>query len=121
MAMILTERQRKALAVFEAARAAGQTISGYARSQGHDPRKIHDAITGLRHRGALPSAQRRRSGKSPFMSVRVVSSASAASTASSPGRGAVCRLMTRQGILIECGEWPPASWLRTLGAGDAAP
>ena len=119
----LTARQRTALAIFEAAHAAGQGLSAYARSQGYDPRKIHDAITGLRRRGALPGADQRRSRKGPFMSVRVVSSASASSV-STPGaerRGAVCRLMAPQGVLIECAEWPPAAWLRSLGAGDAAP
>jgi hypothetical protein len=44
-------------------------------------------------------------------------------TPPTPRTGMICRVLHASGLVIECGEWPPAGWLLSLSAGrrDAAP
>ncbi len=123
MTMGLTDRQRTALEAFQAARAAGVGLSAYARANGLNVRQLHDAVTGLRKRGLAPATERPHRGKSTFVAVKVVSSsARVADVARSPCTGMVCRLVHASGLVIECGDWPPAAWLTSLTSGrrDAA-
>ncbi len=123
MAKELTERLRAALAAVSAARAASMGITAYANAHGLNARQLHDAVVTLRRRGLLPPTEHPRPRKRPFVAVRVVSSPrSAAAVASAPRSGMVCRLIHAGGIVIECGEWPPAAWLLSLTTGhrDAA-
>ena len=116
MARDLTDKQRVALEALQAARAAGQGLCAYAREHGLNARQLHDSIGQLRRRGALPP-QRARLDPSAFVAVRVVD------TPPTPRTGMVCRVLHPSGLVIECGEWPPAGWLLSLTAGrrDAAP
>ena len=107
----LTDMQRSALRAVEGARTAGLGLSEYARRNGLNARQIHDAATGLRKRGVLPptSTAKRRRPKPAFMAVDVLRTVPVA------GRtGMVCRLIHRSGLIIECGEWPPAAWLAAM-------
>jgi len=113
----LTDKQRAALEALQAARAAGQGLCAYARAHGLNARQLHDAVAQLRRRGVLPLAGRVAQDASAFVAVRVVD------TPPTPRTGMVCRVLHPSGLVVECGEWPPAGWLLSLTAGrpDAAP
>ena len=117
MAKDLTDRQRAALEALQGARAAGQGLCAYARAHGLNARQLHDAVAQLRRRGVLPPVQRAEQNASAFVAVRVMD------TPPTPRSGRVCRVLHQSGLVIECGEWPPAGWLLSLTAGrrDAAP
>ncbi len=126
MARDLTDKQRSALEALRAAQAAGQGLCAYARAHGLNARQLHDAVAQLRRRGVLPPVQRAGQTPSAFVAVRVVDTAAAATketAPSTPRTGMVCRVLHPSGVVIECGEWPPAAWLLSLSAGrrDAAP
>ena len=117
----LTEKQRRALEHVERARSAGMSLSDYARAHGVEVRPIYDSMVALRKKGMLtPSAP---GTESAFVAVRVRSGSqvSAASPTASGGN-LICRLRIGA-AMIECAEWPPASWLAQLlcARSDAAP
>lgn len=123
MSKDLTDKQRAALAALQGARAAGIGLSAYARVNGLNARQLHDSVVALRRRGVLPPTDRRRPRKGAFVAVRVVNTPPTSSMLPSPPRtGMVCRLIHAGGLVIECGEWPPAAWLLSLASGprDAA-
>ena len=108
----------------EGARRAGVPLSDYAKAKGLATRPVYDAIAALRRRGALPGTDRPRKRKSKFVAVRVTSSPVAVAEGGRASRtGLVCRLVCAPGWVIECGEWPPPSWLSAVlpGRRDAAP
>jgi len=108
----------------EGARRAGVPLSDYAKAKGLATRPVYDAIAALRRRGALPGTDRPRKRKSKFVAVRMTSSAMPiAEVGPSARSGLVCRLVCAHGWVIECGEWPPPSWLSAVlpGRRDAAP
>jgi hypothetical protein len=119
----LTEKQRVAVDAVEGARRAGVPLSDYAKAKGLELRPVYDAIATLRRRGVLPRSDRARKRKSRFVAVRVRSSSVPVPTVERAVRGGlVCRLVCAQGWTIECGEWPPPSWLSAVlpGRPDAA-
>jgi hypothetical protein len=118
----LTEKQRTAMAATEAASAAGLTLSAYSKAQGLNVREVYDAIAALRRSGVLPPTDKPRPRKSAFVAVRVVNAPRSSPAISPPRAGMVCRLSCAGGLVIECGEWPPAVWLLSLSSGlrDAA-
>lgn len=120
----LTEKQRTAMAAIEAAGAAGLTLSAYSKAQGLNVREVYDAIAALRRSGVLPPTDKPRPRKSAFVAVRVVNTGSSLPATTLPPRsGMVCRVIHASGLVLECGEWPPAAWLLSLTSGhrDAAP
>jgi hypothetical protein len=123
MSKDLTEKQRTAMAAAEAARTAGLTLIAHCRSHGLNVREVYDAIAALRRSGALPKAARSRRRKGEFVSVRVLKTQHPGPAMVPSGTGMVCRLVHAGGLVIECGEWPPAQWLLSLTSGlrDAAP
>ena len=126
MTETLTRRQQVAVEALQAARQAGMTLSDYAKAHGLEVRPVYDAIAALRRRGALPGTDRprKRRSKSRFVAVRVTSSPTPVTQIARAVRsGPVCRLVCAQGWAIECGEWPPPSWLSAVlpGRRDAAP
>ena len=123
MTETLTEKQRVAVEALEGARRAGVPLSDYAKAKGLATRTVYDAIAALRRRGALPGTDRPRKRKSKFVAVRVTSSPVAVAEGARVARsGMVCRLVCEHGWVIECGEWPPPSWLSAVlpGRRDAA-
>ena len=112
----LTDVQRQAVAAVDAAQAAGVGLSSYARQNGLNVRQVHDAVTGLRRRGILPPSARARlrRRKSGFVRVKVVNASTGAAAGTVQRSGLVCRLIHGSGLIIECGEWPPASWLSAV-------
>jgi hypothetical protein len=124
MTATLTDKQRVAMDALQGARAAGLALSAYARAHGLNARQLHDSVVALRRRGVLPPPDRPRPRKGAFVAVRVVNTPPPPSMRPSPPRtGMVCRVLHASGLVIECGEWPPAGWLLSLSAGrrDAAP
>lgn len=119
----LTEKQRRGMEALEGARRSGMALSDYAKAHGFAVRELYDAVAGLRKRGVLPSADRAR--KQRFVAVKVVSSATPMPQLARTGScgGMVCRVLHAGGLVIECGEWPPPSWLSAVMAErrDAAP
>jgi transposase-like protein len=117
----LTDKQRAAMVALQEARASGTGLSACARTHGLNARQVHDSISALRRRGALPPTDRPRPRKTAFVAVRMVN-ATRSSQTMSPRPGMVCRLIHAGGLVIECGEWPPAAWLLSLASGqrDAA-
>jgi hypothetical protein len=113
MAKRLTDKQRVALEAVEAAKAAGLGLNAYAQTNGLNVRQIYDAMAALRKHGLLSptSTPRLRRRKSAFVAVDVVSERPPQSRA-----GMVCRLIHPNGLVIECGEWPPAMWLSSMMA-----
>jgi hypothetical protein len=123
MTQTLTEKQRVAAEALEGAQRAGVPLSDYAKAKGLELRPVYDAIAALRRRGALPGTDRPRKRKSKFVAVRVRSSPLPIPEVGEAGRsGMVCRLVCAHGWAIECGEWPPPSWLSAVlpGRQDAA-
>ncbi len=117
MAIVLTAKQRAAMDALQAARAAGLGLSAYAKAHGLNARQLHDSVVTLRRRGVLPPTDRPRRRKGAFVAVRVVKAPSSASAIPSlPRAGMVCRLIHPSGVVIECGQWPPAAWLLSLSA-----
>jgi hypothetical protein len=119
----LTEKQRVAVEALEGAQRAGVPLSDYAKAKGLELRPVYDAIATLRRRGVLPRSDRPRKRKSKFVAVRVRSSPIPIAEVGAAARsGMVCRLVCAQGWAIECGEWPPPSWLSAVlpGRRDAA-
>src|SRR5437870_1189128 len=120
MTETLTEKQRVAVEALEGARRAGVPLSDYAQAKGLEVRPVYDAIAALRRRGALPGTDRprKRRSKSRFVAVRVTSSSAPVSEVARAARsGLVCRLVCAPGWVIECGEWPPPSWVSAVLAG----
>jgi hypothetical protein len=118
----LTEKQRTGMAAAEAARTAGLTLSAYCTAQGLNVREVYDAIAALRRSGVLPRAERSQARKGEFVAVRVVKPQEPSPAMTPPRPGMVCRLVHASGLVIECGQWPPAGWLLSLTSGlrDAA-
>lgn len=115
--------ERVAVEPLEGARRAGVPLSDYAKAKGLELRPVYDAIAALRRRGALPGTDLPRKRKSKFVAVRVRSSPLPIAEVGGVARsGMVCRLVCAQGWAIECGEWPPPSWLSAVlpGQRDAA-
>jgi hypothetical protein len=111
------------MAALQAARAAGLGVSAYAKAHGLNARQVHDSIAALRRRGALPPTDCPRPRKSAFVAVRMANTPRSSSAVASPPRtGMVCRLVCASGLVIECGDRPPAAWLMSLTSGhrDAA-
>lgn len=108
----MTQKQRVAMEAREVAQREGKPLSEYAKAQGLAIRELYDALASLRRNGTLP-----RSGRQPrskFVAVRVA--------AHGPPRTdvmVVCRIVSREGHVIECVQWPPATWLASL-AGNSA-
>lgn len=104
----LTAKRREALEHAERARAAGLTLSAYARREGLALRPLYDALGAIRRkRAAVATKRKKRSGASKFIALRVASTL--LPTASTP----LCRVQLGA-LVIECAEWPPAAWLATL-------
>jgi hypothetical protein len=105
----MTELQRQSLEHFERARLEGISIKAYARAHGISAQQIYDTVGRLRRRSALPD-QAATSDK--FISVKI---------AAPINNGVVCRMVTSGGLVIECLQWPPRTWLDNLArAADAA-
>lgn len=118
----MTDKQRRAFEAMEAALSQGLSLTEYARVHGLAVRELYDALAGLRRRGVLPKSGRRRQSK--FVAVRVVPPVAVTipTTQGSGGSGVLCRIVHAHGCVIECTQWPPASWVAALSSGptDAA-
>jgi len=101
---VMTELQREALEHLEKARQEGLSISAYARTHGIPAQRIFDAVARLRRRGALPDHSVKR-GK--FIAVKIAPPPSISNAT-------VCRMLTPGGLVIECVQWPPRTWLESL-------
>lgn len=112
----MTAKQRVALEAREAAQREGKSLSDYAKERGLVIRELYDALACLRRSGTLPRSARRPRNK--FVAVRVA----AEEALPRMNTVAVCRIVSREGHVIECVQWPPASWLTSLArnAADAA-
>jgi len=99
----MTELQRQALEHLEKARQEGLSISAYARTHGIPAQRIFDAVARLRRRGALPDRSVKR-GK--FIAVKIAPPPISNAT--------VCRMLVPGGVVIECLQWPPRTWLESL-------
>jgi hypothetical protein len=118
----LTDKQQRAMEHVERARSAGMSLSDYARAEGVEVRPIYDSMAALRKKGVLtPTVPR---AESAFVAVRVRarSEVSAPPAPTIACGNPICRLRIGAAI-IECAEWPPASWLAALlsARADAAP
>jgi hypothetical protein len=116
----LTEREQEALEHMRKAQELGTTLKEYASRVGLDVQQLYQLRKPLVRKGALGPAwgkakeppQADKSGA--FLAVRIVPSAS------TPGSPAVaCRLMHPSGWVLECGGFPPASWMAAIVAGGA--
>ena len=115
----MTDKQRRAVDAMEAACKEGCSLTEYARAQGLAVRELYDALAALRRRGVLPKTGRRTPSK--FVSVQVERPIARAAPISRLPEitGTLCRIVHAGGYVIECLQWPPASWVATLGSGAA--
>jgi len=107
----MTEKQRAAFEALQGAQRQGVTLSDYAKAQGLAIRELYDALAALRGKGLLPKSG--RAPKSKFVEVRVAQERIA---------GAVVCRFRHAGVVLECAQWPPPSWVAALMglAADAA-
>ncbi len=113
----MTEKQQRAMEAIEGARREGVTLSDYAKTHDLVIRELYDAIAALRRKGQLAKPARKKA-PSRFVAVRVAperTSLVASTGASVP----LCRIVQPSGVMIECAQWPPASWLAALAPGRA--
>lgn len=113
MSTSMTEKQRGAFEALQAAQSEGKTLTDYAKVRGLDVRELYDALAALRRKGVLPRSGRKQLNK--FVTVRVAAEA----PPSRVTEVAVCRIVGREGYVIECTQWPPASWLASLARDTA--
>jgi hypothetical protein len=114
----LTEREREALEHMRKAQELGTTLKEYAARFGLDVQKLYQLRKPLVRKGALGPARSEAkepcgAGKvSALVPVRIVSSGPA------PGSTPMaCRLMHPSGWVIECGGFPPATWMTVVLSG----
>lgn len=112
----MTEKQRRAVEAMESARNEGMSLSDYAKAHGLVIRELYDAIAGLRRKGLVTQAAKRKR-RSKFLAVRVAPE-QALPIASTAMSLAVCRVV-QSGCVIECLQWPPPNWLAALSAESA--
>jgi len=115
----MTEKQRAAMEALQGARREGKALSEYARAHGLAIWEIYNALSCLRRKGVLPKSERTGSPRGKFVAVRVVPERPMPAP---PAGGMICRLVHRDGYVIECAQWPPPSWLAALSreSSDAA-
>lgn len=115
----LTEREQQALEHMRKAQELGTTLKEYAARFGLDVQKLYQLRKPLVRKGALgpvhsQAKEVQRDKASAFLPVRVVSSGPR------PDSTAVmCRLVHPNGWVLECGGFPPASWIAAVLAGGA--
>jgi hypothetical protein len=107
----MTELQRQSLEHLERARGEGLSVGAYARAHGIPAQQIYDTVGRLRRRGVL--SEKPGKGRDKFIKVKI-------SAPTPPSNTAVCRMLMPGGLVIECLQWPPRSWLADLGRADAA-
>ena len=118
MAAQMTERQRQTTEALEAARREGTTLRAYAQSHGLVVQDLYNAIAGLRRKGLMEKPARR--SRSKFVAVRIEPEAKPVSAVGRfTGHSVLCRIVHPSGYLIECTQWPPASWLTSLSSSSA--
>jgi hypothetical protein len=115
-AAAMTQKPRAAIEALEAARKQGCSLTQYARAHGLNAQRIYAMLSALRKQGLLANPARKRS--SSFVKVQVPTM-----PVSRPpgGPDVVCRVHGAR-YVIECLQWPPASWLASVSPGctDAA-
>jgi hypothetical protein len=116
----LTEREQQALDHMRKAQELRTTLKEYASRFGLDVKQLYQLRKPLVRKGALGPAWGK--AKEPpkadktgaFLPVRIVPSAS------TPGSTPVaCRLVHPSGWVLECGGFPPASWMASIMAGGS--
>jgi hypothetical protein len=91
----------------------GVSLVEYAQTAGVKVGSLYEARHSLRRKGVQLSAAAGTGRKAPpFIAVQI------ADQAPSP-TAVVCRLRHRLGWEIECGGWPPASWVVQIFGGGA--
>ena len=100
----MTKLQREALEHWEKARQEGVSISAYARTHEIPAQRIYDAVGRLRRRGALSDHSVKRS---KFIAVKIAPPPPSSNAT-------VCRMLAPGGLVIECLQWPPRTWLESL-------
>jgi len=119
MTETLSERDREVLEHLEQAQSSGCTLREYAEAAGIDVKALYHRGAQLRRKGVLaskvPSAP---TTDGDFITVRMAETAAQVTRPT----GTVCRILHAGGHVIECTEWPAASWISALLAGttDAA-
>jgi hypothetical protein len=118
----LTEREQEALEHMRKAQELGTSLKEYASRFGLDVKKLYQLRKPLVRKGALGPARKEAKAQEPhradkasaLVPVRIVSSGAM------PGSTPVaCRLMHPSGWVIECGEFPPATWMAAVLSGGA--
>ena len=116
----LTEREQQALEHMRKAQELGMTLKEYASKFGLDVQQLYQMRKPLVRKGAFgpnrsQARELRRADKaSAFLPVRIVSSGPVAG-----GTAMACRLVHPSGWVLECGGFPPASWMAAILAGGA--
>lgn len=116
----LTEREQQALEHMRKAQELGMTLKEYASKFGLDVQQLYQMRKPLVRKGAFgpnrsQARELRRADKaSAFLPVRIVSSGPVAG-----GTAMACRLVHPSGWVLECGGFPPASWMAAVLAGGA--
>jgi hypothetical protein len=111
----LTGGERRYLDHAQRAQAQGLTLAQYCRVSGVSVQSLYNAKRELKRKGATGVGAPKSSEPGDFIAVRVAHSPASA------GGGAVCRLRAANGWVLECTDWPSASWIiECLGGGAHA-
>jgi len=116
----LTEREQQALEHMRKAQELGITLKEYASRFGLDVQQLYQLRRPLVRKGAFAPSRsqarepRRADKASAFLPVRIVPSGAALG-----GTPVTCRLVHPSGWVLECGGFPPASWMAAVLAGGA--
>lgn len=114
----LTEREQHALEHMRKAQELRITLKEYASRFGLDVQQLYQMRKPLVRKGAFGPTRsqtrgpRRGDKASAFLPVRIVSSGPVAGSTAM-----ACRLVHPSGWVLECGGFPPASWMAAVLAG----
>ena len=109
----LTPGEREYLEHLRRAKERKLTLRQYCRDQGLSVQRLYSISHQLRRKGGQSSLGPIAKSTPPggdFVAVRMAPSA--------PGSGTVCRLRAPNGWVVECTNWPQASWMAQFLNGD---
>lgn len=111
----LTRQEREYLGHLRQAQEEQLTLAQYCRSRGLKAQRLYSVSTNLARKGyvehrSLPVLAAKRSAPGQFVAVRVEPPAPSSSATG-------CRLRHPSGWMIECTDFPQASWLAALVQG----
>ena len=109
----MTEKDKQILEHLEQAQRLDVPLTEYCHAYGVELKELYNGKAALVRRGILPGKPATPAEPAGFVAVRVAPSARKSGDC-------VLRLTHPSGWVLECGQFPEASWMLTLLSGGAA-